>query len=1038
MKLIPSKNCRLFLTAGFVLAVVGLPPAPARAAQPPAQNWSVTVLDRLLAATPPGQQFVQISDMEISVAYLQAWRDHLASGPQPNVAFGGTFTPWPGGNVYYAFDASVTAADQQAFLGAAADWATFANLHFIARTTQANFLLVTNNASLGGGNSFVGMVGGAQLFQIGPNSWNRGTLCHELGHALGLVHEHQRSDRDSYVTIATNNILAGHLADFVLLTDSQNKSPYDFLSVMHYARNAFSVDPASNTIVPLPACAQYLNVMGHGDPVLSAADRAGMALVYGPGPGATNAVTNTQDSGPGSLRSAMYYAFDHPGTTITFNIPTSDAGFSNQVFNILPTDGLPGIFNGTTIDGGSEPTNSNADGPEILLNGALCHTASVYPNGLTFRGTNSAARGLVINNFPNCGVLLDGANTVGNTVSGCYLGIDATGAFAVTNGLYPVEISGGAVSNTIGGTTAAARNVISGGVYQGVFITGTGTWQNTVAGNFIGLNAGGTGALPNGFEGVGIYNGAQSNLIGGASAAARNVISGNAYQGVVIQGGGTSGNVVAGNYIGVNPAGGAALGNGGAGVIVESGADGNVIAGNVISGNQAQGIYVSDAGTSGNQIQNNFIGLNAAGSAAVSNTWAGVEISGGAAANVIGPGNVISGNGNDGVMIAYAGTTANQVAGNFIGLNAAGVAAVPNAWRGVDLYGGATGNVVGGLGAARNFISGNGSDGILIAFGSGLNVVQGNTIGLDAANSTPVPNIGNGVLIYSGASSNLIGGVTLGAANLIAGNSSVGVFVTAAATNNTIRGNSVFNNASGYAIYLNSGGNNEIAAPTLASAVVTTNTIVSGSYSGVSGVNYTLDFYADAPPAGGAEAQTHLGSASYAGTGGAAGFAVPLGARLPAGRAVTATITDPAGNTSMLSTGVAATMTSTPNDGIPDAWRALYFGGSGTTTNSQSAAWSDPDDDGMSNYQEFLAGINPTNAASVFKLVALNPNLSANAVRLQSAAGTVYRVEYRDDLTAGGWSILADQILGTGANMFLADPAAGSLPKRFYRAQVLW
>jgi len=174
------------------------------------------------------------------------------------------------------------------------------------------------------------------------------------------VHERQRSDRDSYVTILTNNIQSGHLSDFVKLASSQNLSSYDFLSLMHYSRNAFSVNSASNTIQTLPAYNQYLDSKGRQfDPGLSASDRAGMAMIYGAGPGATNIVTNTQDSGSGSLRAALYYAYDHPGTTISFNIPTSDPGFSNNVFNILPTDALPSLWNATTLDGGTEPTNSD-------------------------------------------------------------------------------------------------------------------------------------------------------------------------------------------------------------------------------------------------------------------------------------------------------------------------------------------------------------------------------------------------------------------------------------------------------------------------------------------------------------------------------------------------------------------------------------------------------------------------------------------------------------------------------------------------------
>ncbi|HUZ06616.1 MAG TPA: hypothetical protein VMV89_03935, partial [Candidatus Paceibacterota bacterium] len=67
-----------------------------------------------------------------------------------------------------------------------------------------------------------------------------------------------------------------------------------------------------------------------------------------------------------------------------------------------------------------------------------------------------------------------------------------------------------------------------------------------------------------------------------------------------------------------------------------------------------------------------------------------------------------------------------------------------------------------------------------------------------------------------------------------------------------------------------------------------------------------------------------------------------------------------------------------------------------------------------------------------------NPNAFANFIVLQSVNGTVYRVQYRDDLASGSWNLLADQIIGTGTNIFLADPAAASLAGRFYRAQVLW
>jgi hypothetical protein len=1085
-----------------------------RAQESATTAWNVAVLDRLLAAVPPGQNTVQVGDMILPVSYLQGWRNQLGGGPQPRLAFNGNFTAWPGGNVYYAFSNNVSAVKQQAFLDGMAEWAMFANLHFLLRSSEANYVLVYEQTAAEGGLSAVGMIGGQQTIQIGPTSWNRPTICHELGHTLGLVHEHQRSDRDSYVVIRTNNITPGDEGDFVLLTDSQNQTPYDFLSVMHYSRTNLSLS-SQDVIDPLPAYTNYLNVMGQlNDPVLSASDRAGMAAVYGAGPEITNIVTNTQDSGPGSLRAALYYAFDHPGTTITFNIPVTDAGYSNNVFNLQPSYAEPALWGFTTLDGSTEPIHSNINGPSILLDGVLAWPLDTFPNGLRFRGTNSSARSFVINNFPESGVLFDGSNTVGNAVSGCYLGIDPTGNVPVPNGICPVQISGGALSNLVGGVTVAARNVIGGGVFQGIAIRDPGTHGNVVEGNYIGLNAAATAQLSNTWAGIQIFNGAQANLVGGYTPSARNVISGNGLQGVAISDPNTSGNVVAGNYLGLNPAGTAAIGNGTcgvdvfnsatanliggtapgagnvisgngaqgvliqtaagsnwiqgnwiglnasgstnlpngwaaggfAGVEITQGAQANVVGGviaaarNVISGNTLQGVVIDGAGTSGNLILGNYVGVNPAGTAALGNLAAGMDIFSGATGNYVGgsvpgAGNVISGNGLQGVLIQYAGTSGNFVQGNFIGLNAAGDAAISNTLSGVEINNGPTGNLIGGYGGARNFISGNGQYGVFVDFANG-NAIQGNTIGLDATNGVAVPNGWAAVNIYV-CYSNLVGGVFPGAANLISGSASDGVQVYFGATNNTIRGNSIFNNT-GLAIFNYVGGNNELAAPTLASAVVTTNTVVSGSYSGADGGVYLLDFYADAPPALTAEGMTYLGAISVIGTGNSAAFNASLGMRLPAGRAVTATATDPAGNTSELSSGVAASMTSTPDDGIPDAWRARYFGGSGSTTNSQSAAFADPDQDGQSNYQEFLAGTNPTNAASVLKLTAVNPDTSTNVVSLNSASGTVYRILSSDDLSAGYWSILADQVIGTGTNMWFSDPAAPAWSQRFYRAEVLW
>lgn len=1141
------------------------------------ENVNVAALNQLLANVQPNQKLVTIGDMQFPVGTITAFRDQLAGAPSPQSAFQSPSQTWPNGNIYYEFSTAGTNAVpanlQKAFLDAAGEWAMFANLHFIARTTQTNYVLVQVDQSLEGGQSAVGMIGGEQMLSVSPNAWNRGTLCHEIGHTLGLIHEHQRSDRDSFVTIITNNIVPGGLGNFVLVPNSINVGPYDFLSVMHYARNYLSTDTNLDTIVPLPAFTQYINVMGEPGPiVLSAGDRAGMAAVYGAGPVITPVVTNTLDSGHGSLRAALYYAFDYPGTRITFNVATTDSSYTNGIFTIQPSDQLPALVNATILEGASQPaTFTNTDAPNIVINGALAPVPSTFANGLHLSGTNCIVHALTINGFSASSILLDGTNTTDNTIAGCYLGIDATGNIPVTNGLSPITISSGANGNLIGGTSATNRNVISGGVFQGIFIHDPGTDNNLVEGNYIGLNAAGTTALPNGFAGVEIaggaqrniiggttpgarniisgntdqgvamdgvgttgnigegnyiglnpsgtaaipngfsgaemFSGAQSNIVGGLAPGAGNVISGNLFQGIVIDGDGTTGNLVEGNYIGLSASGTAAIPNGGAGVgifsaaaqniiggttaaarniisgntqqgvaignadtssnIVEGnyiglnptgtvaiantfpgvnlfdGASGNLIggistgAGNVISGNAGQGVSAQDAGTSGNFIQGNLIGLNAAGTAAVANTGVGIEMFDDVGPNIISGGNVISGNGDDGVLFDN-GASSNVVAGNFIGLDLTGMTAIPNAGSGVEMFVGANNNLVGGA-MGRNYISGNTKSGVLIDDGASFDAVLGNTIGLNIA-YLAVPNLNAGVGLFDGAQSNHIGGILPGQANLIADNLGGGVELYDTNTiDNSVRGNSIFGNATGFGIYLFLA-NNSAAAPAfnLSSATLTTNLTTIGNVSGSAPLTaYQLDFYANSPSATLAEATTYIGgTAVVTGADGSASFTVQLNAIIPIGNTVVASITDPSGNTSMFSPGVMVTGADSIHDGITDAWRVAHFG-SATPTNAQSCATCDPDHDGLNNLQEFFAGTDPNDSSSALRSGSLTADGNDLVLSFSTVSGITYRVEYKNDLTTGSWLLLADQILGTGNTIQLTDPNAAPTGHRYYRVEVL-
>ena len=112
---------------------------------------------------------------------------------------------------------------------------------------------------------------------------------------------------------------------------------------------------------------------------------------------------------------------------------------------------------------------------------------------------------------------------------------------------------------------AGAGNVLSGIGIAGRFLTQTGTTGNVVEGNDIGTNLNGTTALANATYGVLINGGASGNLIGGSTAAARNIISGNTTYGIAITSSGTNANLVEGDFIGTNASGTGAIDNGQAG-----------------------------------------------------------------------------------------------------------------------------------------------------------------------------------------------------------------------------------------------------------------------------------------------------------------------------------------------------------------------------------------------------------------------------------------------------------------------------------------
>jgi parallel beta-helix repeat protein len=509
-------------------------------------------------------------------------------------------------------------------------------------------------------------------------------------------------------------------------------------------------------------------------------------------PTATYIVTNTNDSGVGSLRQAILDANNNPFTdTIAFNIFT----LTPQVVVFKPLTPLPPIAGPVTIDGttqGGGHCHASLGHPCIVLDGITTGGSGI---GLTISSPGgSTVRGLVINHFI-IGIELSGYG--GSHIEGNYIGTNDTGIIALGNGV-GIVIDGSS-NNVIGGTTAATRNLISGNANYGVVI-GTAT-GNVVAGNYIGTDVTGTSALPNR---IGVFiTSASNNVIGGTEAGARNLISGNSGNqaddgvGVWIGGAGSTGNVVAGNYIGTDINGTNALPNH-TGVSIVNASD-NVIGGtapgarNLISGNSATGgtrygVLISGTLATGNTVAGNYIGTDVTGTGGIANNR-GIQIFDASNSTIggttTGARNLISGNSNTGVWIEGSTATSNTIEGNYIGTDITGTGQIGNLF-GIYIYNSAN-NLIGGTTAgARNLISGNGA-GVLTDESTAIsNTIKGNYIGTD---NTGTGSIGNGWGIAIHSANNLIGGTTAGARNLISGNST-GVQIGGSwAMSNTIEGN---------------------------------------------------------------------------------------------------------------------------------------------------------------------------------------------------------------------------------------------------------
>ena len=344
---------------------------------------------------------------------------------------------------------------------------------------------------------------------------------------------------------------------------------------------------------------------------------------------------------------------------------------------------------------------------------------------------------------------------------------------------------------------------------------------------------------------------------------------------------------------------------------------------------------------------------------------------------------MISGNGDVGIYIGNPISTGNVVAGNYVGTTPNGVGHLGNRGGGIRLDQGATGNIIGGLNETeRNVLAANLFHGISLDRSASNNLIEGNYIGVDAAGN-PLGNGANGVLMKHSASGNTVGGTTANAANVIAFNQAngidIGVDTSDQSDGNSILGNSIYGN-SGLGIDLGSDGvtpnhtggatggapNGLQNYPVLTTAVYFPgrsgsggSTTVGGTLNGAARTTYLIQFFATpaADPSGHGQGQTMIGSISVTTlASGNASFSQTISTDDLRGQALSATATDPAGNTSEFAVdltiadgaGTRTTVASATNPSVyggPVTFKAtvakIYSGG-GTPTGRWSSSTASP------------------------------------------------------------------------------------------------
>jgi hypothetical protein len=473
----------------------------------------------------------------------------------------------------------------------------------------------------------------------------------------------------------------------------------------------------------------------------------------------------------GNRGDGVYASSRSSGDFIGLN-PSGDPGV---VANVISANGGSGIFlAGSSRDvivanrigtnsAGSGPIPNGGNGIE-LTRGANDNEigGTEYTDPATGQANNpTGSKGavdpvfivpplgnLVSGNRRNGVLISDGSR--GNVLNGNFIGTDATGNSAIGNQANGVWIDDAADDSLTGckfvDNPFVYYNVVSGNGLNGLRVTNSG--RVVVQGNFFGIGADNMAIVGNRLNGI-LVDGTSTGTTVGGVIPLGNVSAGNGRNGIEVTG--RARGFTTFNTFGGLLAFGAAAPNGDDGLLITSSGGDNLARTNVFSGNKRNGIELA-GDARGVTVDPDIAGLTTNGRAALANGGDGLLIDGSAHGNTIGgslpsviPQDTFSGNDGHGIVLSgYAHD--NVVFASFVGTQIFGLTAVANLRGGILIAGHAYGNTIGGtVPIPANLISGNTGIGVLLLAGTSQNRVTGNYVGLDRAGRC-LPNTGSAIV----------------------------------------------------------------------------------------------------------------------------------------------------------------------------------------------------------------------------------------------------------------------------------------------------